>query len=116
MFQVFKNNRNFEKLKDHHLDLNTIESLSKILEQIDTKGVFDPCGLGSLMIKVTNSWRVYLEFQPRSAEDPQSDVSWVRSLVPLKIRPAEGSMHVKSFELQVLAKTWCGSLERGCFS
>ncbi|GFR33756.1 TOG array regulator of axonemal microtubules protein 1 [Trichonephila clavata] len=39
MFQVFKNNRNFEKLKDHHLDINTNENLSKILEQIDTKGV-----------------------------------------------------------------------------
>ncbi|GFS44625.1 TOG array regulator of axonemal microtubules protein 1 [Trichonephila inaurata madagascariensis] len=39
MFQVFKNNRNFEKLKDHHLDINTVENLSKILEQIDTKGV-----------------------------------------------------------------------------
>ncbi|GFT28938.1 TOG array regulator of axonemal microtubules protein 1 [Nephila pilipes] len=39
MFQVFKNNRKFNKLKEQHLEINTIENLAKILEQIETKGV-----------------------------------------------------------------------------
>ncbi|KAF8773897.1 TOG array regulator of axonemal microtubules like protein [Argiope bruennichi] len=39
MFQVLMSNPNFEKLKEHHLDINTAQNLTKVLEQIETKGV-----------------------------------------------------------------------------
>ncbi|CAL1265576.1 unnamed protein product [Larinioides sclopetarius] len=39
MFQVLMSNPNFEKLKEHHLDINTAQNLIKVLEQIETKGV-----------------------------------------------------------------------------
>lgn len=37
MFKVFMKHPEFEKIKDHQLDVSTIQNLSNILEQVKTK-------------------------------------------------------------------------------
>lgn len=37
MLKVFMNHPGFEKIKDHHLDIDTSHKLSKVLEQITSK-------------------------------------------------------------------------------
>ncbi|GFY30238.1 hypothetical protein TNCV_3091451 [Trichonephila clavipes] len=58
-----------------------------------------PSGRRSLVVKVTDSWPAYYDFESSTAEDP----------------PCRGGMHVKSIESpNVLPLVWCGSQKKGC--
>ncbi|GFT38996.1 hypothetical protein TNCV_3690881 [Trichonephila clavipes] len=82
-------------LSDHAADVFEEAFQNLVLREDSSSGAVVTWGRCSLVVKVTNSWSAYHEFEPCTAEDPL----------------CTGAMHVKSVET-LTSSRWC-SVEVG---